>query len=500
MKNGLLKLLAAVMAVLLTGGLFAACADKGGEDVKTDPEAVASTSAQTPDETTEEDPFAGINYGGRTFTYLVWKQGISEYYGDDSDGDMIKTSLFRRNSIVSDKLGVELEFIEEPGNSSTFTTFCQTAGNNIKSGAHAYDALACYSRSASLLMMQGSLLNLLDNEYLDFEQTWWPESLVKLNTIGGKLYFSSGDIATSLLYEMMFMSINNDLAKDRGISGVQEKALAGNWTFDYMLEIISNVYTDASGGTTPRDINNTYGLYLISHPQLDIFYLGAGLNYVEIDSDGRAIVSDDIGGDISSDIREKLRKVFWSGNESDGYYSNSGDDLAALSTGKSLLYVINGSRLQARMSQADFSYGILCAPKYNSDQENYYTAVGFPHSMYCIPLDANDPDMSGAVLELTARTSYEEVTPTVFDTAFKYKYSQGAADGQMFDIIRRGVVFDFGRTMFDQMGGDSSGPVRLWRNDITGNTDVLNRMLKTYGSKWTAALDDAIATITNAST
>ena len=241
MKNGLLKLLAAVMAVLLTGGLFSACADKGGEDVKTDSEAAASTSAQTPDETTEEDPFAGINYGGRTFTYLVWKQGISEYYGDDSDGDMIKTSLFRRNSIVSDKLGVELEFIEEPGNSSTFTTFCQTAGNNIKSGAHAYDALACYSRSASLLMMQGSLLNLLDNEYLDFEQTWWPESLVKLNTIGGKLYFSSGDIATSLLYEMMFMSINNDLAKDRGISGVQEKALAGNWTFDYMLEIISNV-------------------------------------------------------------------------------------------------------------------------------------------------------------------------------------------------------------------------------------------------------------------
>ncbi len=469
------------------------CADGGKNDDTT----AAAQDTATPQEgssaeavVTEPDKFDGLNFDSK-FTYYAWKQSTLEYEGDDNTGDLIETAIYKRNSHVSEKLGVEFEFIIEPGSSTNFKEFCQKAETNIKSNAHAYDGIACYTRSASLLMTSGLLQDMIGNEYLDFSADCWPESLIKLNTIGGKLYFASGDIATSLLYQMMFMAINNDVAKDRGISGVQEKALAGEWTLNYMLELCRNGYNDLDP-IGSRDPSDGYGLFTVTHPMLDVFYIGAGLKYIEIEN-GEPKISTSLNGDISLDIIDKLQNLFFTSK--DGYFNTASDQSTYMKNGTSLLYVLNGTWLQSRLNVADFDYSILCAPKYNSDQTAYYTAVGFPHSMYCIPFDADNPDMSGAVIQLSAIESKKEVTPVVFDTSFKYRYSNGVGDVEMFDIIRAGVVFDLGRTFFDQLGGDTNSPIRLWRNDVYQNTNNLGKSAKQFASKWKKDLDNTIATI-----
>ncbi|MBO4322792.1 MAG: hypothetical protein J5919_07305 [Clostridia bacterium] len=494
MKRNMKIMSALLLACLLIIPLLTACSDpEGGENETTAPVAV-SDSAVIVEETTA-DPFEGVNYNDTDFTFLAWKQNIVEYFGDDSKGDMIESAVFKRNSKVESKLGVKLDFIEEAGNSSTFKDFVANANTNINAGNHTYDAIACYSRSASLFMVNGSLTNLYDVQYLDFENDWWPESLVKLNTIGEGLYFASGDIASSLLYQMMFLGINNDKAKEYSISGVQELALEGGWTLDKMFEIMTGVYVDKTGGVNPRDPGNTYGLYVIAHPVLDVFYLGAGLHYVDFDEEGQAVVSADVGGDKSLDLRDRLKQAFWNGNEATGFFHTSSENYKFISSGECLLYVLDGTRLQTYMRNADYDYSILCAPKYNLDQEQYCTGVGFPHSMYCIPIDANDKNMSGAVIEMLAREGYNEVTPVIFETSFKYRYSNGEGDARMFDIIRRGVVFDFGRTMFDQLGGDTSSPIRLWRNDVYQNASLLTTLIKANSKNWSKALTETIASI-----
>ena len=493
MKTQMKIILALLLAVLFTLPLLAACSDpEAPAGDTTSP--IAATDGESVEETTA-DPFAGVNFNDTDFTFLAWKQSVIEYFGDDSKGDMIESAVYKRNSIVETKLGVKLDFIVEAGNSSTFKTFCEAANTNISAGAHAYDGMACYSRAASLLMVNGSLANLYDVDYLNFENDWWPASLVKLNTIGDALYFASGDIASSLLYQMMFLGINNDKAKEYNISGIQELALEGGWTLDKMFEIIAGVYVDKTGGATPRDPTNTYGLYVIAHPVLDVFYLGAGLHYVEFDADGQAVVSADVAGDKSIDLRDRLKQAFWNGSDSPGFFHTSNENYKYISSGECLLYVLDGTRLQTYMRNADYDYSILCAPKYNLDQEEYYTGVGFPHSMYCIPVDANDRNMSGAVIEMLAREGYNEVTPVIFETSFKYRYSNGEGDARMFDIIRRGVVFDFGRTLFDQIGGDTNSPVRLWRNDVYQNTSLLTTMVAKTTKTWNTALSDTVAAI-----
>ena len=100
---------------------------------------------------------------------------------------------------VEERLGVTLEFNEIKGNSSAFQEYCQTVMTAVNAGDNSYDALACYLRSAGVLTLQHGLEDLLAVDYVDFTQPWWPASLTELNTVNDKLFFMSGDIATSLL-------------------------------------------------------------------------------------------------------------------------------------------------------------------------------------------------------------------------------------------------------------------------------------------------------------
>ena len=477
------RILSFLLLLCMLAAVFASCGAPA-ENAQT----TAAAGSEGGPEVTEADVFQDVDFGGEEFNYLVWEQTVDEYTVEDATGDLIQTAIFNRNLQVQEKLGVNFVYRQEKGNSSSFNNFCAIVDRNIKGGDEPFDAMACYTRAASQLMIKGSLANLNTNTYLNFSNAWWPQSLTELNTVRDNLYFASGDIATSLLYQMMFMIINDDLASDLHIEGVQEEALKGNWTVDKMIEVSKGVYADLSGGTAPHGIDNQYGLHAMGHPLLDIFYMGAGLNYVEMDADGNPMISEEFTGEAAFDLSDKLKQLFWSGDNSDGFFTAK-SDYTKVQNGTSLLYVINGEILQQQMSQATYKYSILCAPKYNLDQKNYCTAVGFPFSMYCIPVNAPDEDMSGAVLELMARESYKQVTPKVFDTAFKYKYSNGDGDVKMLDIIRDGVVFDFGRTLFDQLGGDETSPIRLWRNDVMNNTNVISSSQKSYLDSWKLKLD-----------
>jgi hypothetical protein len=108
--------------------------------------------------------------------------------------------------------------------------------------------------------------------------------------------------------------------------------------------------------------------------------------------------------------------------------------------------------------------------------------------MYCIPIDAKNTAKSGAVLECMASEAYRNVTPALFETAFKYQYSNSQLDADMFEIVRDNVVFDICRPFFDSLGGDASSPVRIWRTQIENGKNTLASTAKTYQKIWTKTL------------
>ena len=89
-------------------------------------------------------------------------------------------------------------------------------------------------------------------------------------------------------------------------------------------------------------------------------------------------------------------------------------------------------------------YGILPLPKYDENQEGYYTLPHNAFSMMVIPSDSTKPDEAAAALEALAEESWRSVTPTYYEVALGAKYFHDDESAQMFDIIMKGIKLNFG--------------------------------------------------------
>ncbi len=469
----------------------------GGENTKGGNEVASTTGANNggSEEVTTEGNYdangyikdnldPNLNFGNKEFNILAWEHTLPEFDIEAETGNIVENAIFVRNANTEERLGVQLNFTVIKGNSSAFRDFCKEVDNTIQSNTDSYDAIGCYLRSAGVLTLQHHLVNMLEVDHLDFSMPWWSDSLLELNTINDNLYFISGDIASTLIYQMMFMIYNNDLGEDIGLTNPQQLALDNKWTLDTMFTMAKDVYTDLDNDTEKSE-GDRYGLFSYAHPNLDIFYMGSDLHYMAPNADGDLVVLEDIMSDKSLSIIDRLIDIYGS---NDGWFSTKLSSTDIFAQGNSLFYNITGQILAQNLRNTDMDYSILPAPKYDEAQENYRTAVAFTHTMYCIPINAKNTEMSGAVLECMASEAYRNVTPALFESSFKYQYSKNPNDTLLFEIIRDNVVFDICRPFFDSMGGDSDSPVRVWRNQIVNGNNSIASASAIYKRAWTRYL------------
>ena len=88
-------------------------------------------------------------------------------------------------------------------------------------------------------------------------------------------------------------------------------------------------------------------------------------------------------------------------------------------------------------------YGLLPYPLFDENQASYGTRVQDAVSLWSIPIDAKNPDMSAAVMEALAAQSWRTVTPAYFDVALKYRYSRDAQTAEMVDLIKDSIYINF---------------------------------------------------------
>ena len=492
------RTLAAIMALLMllgVAGTAIACSDTtGGEETAATTTAAGEATGTVAEETVDDrydsngylkdelDPT--LNFGGETVSIFAWEHTLPEFDVEEQSGNIVEDAVYNRNARTEERLGVELEFTLEKGNNTAFKDFCQTLSNTISVGEGAYDLIGCYLRSAGVLTLEHLLVDLLEVEHLDFEKPWWSDTLLELNTINNRLYFISGDIASTLIYQMMFIVYNNDVGEELNLTNPQAIALEGKWTQELLIEMSKGVYSDLDNDGLKSETDR-YGLFSITHPLLDIFYMGADMHYVLPTAEGDIVLSDDVLSDKSYSIIDRFNDLYH--NSNDGFFIKTAS-ATLYAEGNSLFYNVSGQHLAQQFRGSEINYSILPAPKYDENQENYRTPVAFTHTMYCIPIDAKNTDKSGAVLECMASEAYRTVTPALFETAFKYQYSKNPYDAELFEIIRDNVVFDIGRPFFDSLGGDSSSPIRVWRMQIENGNNTLASSAKVQLRAWNKSL------------
>ena len=224
----------------------------------------------------------------------------------------------------------------------------------------------------------------------------------------------------------------------------------------------------------------------INDPEPQHMFIAAGQRFVKKDGAGNPIITIDtteavdvisklaevMGDRQASIIIEGLTAEAQADGFSDVYYLAS----ERISQGKALLRTMCLIDLwDIADSSIDFDFGILPLPKYNKEQENYYSNVStFPVPGYAISIYAKDKDLSALVLSALSEASEGTLNEAYYEKLLKRRRFTDEDSSEMLDIIFENRVYDLG-VVFSNWG------IR----DIVGNS--VKNGTNTFASTWASS-------------
>ena len=484
-----------LIAMVLPMAVSCANTDQPSETTLPPETATPSGDAQTtePEDTlfAPSDIPSDLRFDGETVKILYWDDVPNvEFFVEDQNGEAVNDAIYRRNLNVEAQFGITLEYSGTPGDNGDQANFVSACINSTQAGTDAYDVFAGYSMTGATVATHGIVHDLTEYDIMEFDKPWWPKSLIDKATVNGGVYFASGDISTNYLYMMYMCAFNKDMLNDVhqiAPSVLYDHVYEGEWTLDKFVEYTKGVYNDQDGDGKATEADR-YGM-TATLVHWDAFFTGSDLKTVELNSDGELEMSADLFSQKTVDLLEKVCNLFYVSGDAE---IEKGVTLFA--PGNSLFLIERAFITSSKLSDTDFSYGILPTPKFDANQEGYRTCLSFPYTMYMVSTASSIPETAAATIELMAYQSYLHVTPALFEESMKLRYADQSDDAFMFDYIRDAVVIDVGRlftTELDKMSysifrdaikknspGGYLGTQKAYDRTFKNNIDDINESLK----------------------
>lgn len=312
-------------------------------------------------------------------------------------------------------------------------------------------------------MQSGYLCDITTLNYVNFDHGAWDVSVNEQFTFGSSVYAVSSDFNLQNKAKLSCIFYNRDMASDAGDGYLEELVKNNQWTLDKFNEI-------ARAYSQDKNKNGIKGEY-----ETDIFGLcGDQWNFLSfsVGAGYRASVADNgrfrmAGADnVMIDRLSKVGAFFFDNGVNLVTESIKPLDYARsvdlFTGGRALFYVSEVVNYEREIVDvADFEAGILPFPKYNTDQECYYSQVNPKYATLCaIPCTVVDEDLAGFGLEVLAETSTLTTYEAYINTKCKLidSYDQKMSDmygyifeNPVYDIVIIGDFGSFKRTMMSDI-------------------------------------------------
>lgn len=462
MKDFLRKtlLLVFVLSMILT---LVACNEEPVNPSNTDEE--SDTVNNTTDETEEievtDDLDPSLNFGGREVNFLSWRTGYnSDFYVAVDTGDTISDAVYYRNLEVEERLGclLNVQFIE--GDNSHQQEFNTTVLAQASTGKTDFDIISSYSMCAGTLSTYGIFQDLKTVEHINTTKPYWSESVIEGSTLNNKLYFVTGDMANTFIYNLYFIVVNNGIVEDHGLKDPRDFVLDGTWTLETMMQMTKDCYVD-SDEVPDISEGDTYGFVLSGHAYYDMLQAAADIPMAERGEDGIYRLTSDFLGDRMITYVNKLNDFIYDNKDARIDYTY-GD--MTIANGRALFGTAQVNLLPF-MKDNEIDYCVVPFPMIDDVQTSYSTNLGFAYSNFSVLTNADDAAVSGAVLECMASESHHTSAKVFYETYVKTRYSKDAKDSKMFEIIKDNAYIDVCRLYVGCMDWSIS-PTALFRQSL----------------------------------
>ena len=458
-KN-LARILSLVLVVIMTVSVIGCGKTNTDNDPKTTGKPTDTTKA--PDDTSNPGNEVEVitptlpeaNYGGYEFRILAkgqttnwWTVGID---AEERNGDPVNDATLARNNKIEQLFNITISEIDNSGVSGAV----QQA---VLSDADDFD-LAVGNTSHLASLAPKYVVDWKTIPWVDLSKPWYDQNAVRELSIEGKLYTVNGDLVLNDDNASWCVLYNPTLQEDYDTvpNNLYELVDNGTWTLDKMYEIAQTV-THENSGDDKLDENDIWG-----------FHTEAWNTYAMLIASGEKLASknaDDIPYLTAN--TEKFATVFeWAvkmqNDESTTFMNEKGAEVpgsnvatiggirlfskGATGTGGSLfrmagVYTITQAR---RVAESDIDIGVLPMPKWEVEQEKYYTPITTNATTLFVPKNASDLDRTGAIIEALSAEARYTTREAFYETTLKTKYSPEKDSARMLDLVTDSRVFDIG--------------------------------------------------------
>ena len=478
----LLKIMG-LIAIFLTVSCLAACSAPAGPDAGID--GGSQPAEHTGPEEAEQAadiPEPEYDFGGYNFRVLVNGEQFADYrsrefFAPEETGDVINDAVYKRNVAAEEKYNFTLEILGVE-NTSWGNPVEAVVSKSVRAGDDACDLVMPFMTAggAAGLAQQNMLVDLKTLPGLNLEYPWWDRRANEQLAIGGRLFFTTGDISIVLNSYCTFgILFNKAIIRDNGLANPYDLVKSGDWTIDAMYGISKETTKDLNGDGV-LDHEDRWGVLSELNASNGMLF-SSGERIVSNGPDGypeftmynpRSVSVIDKAFDFLQDANTVIFANTMKVNSVWEYATTMMAEGRALFRTCALVGV-------EELRAAELDFGILPYPKYDAAQAGYNNLV----STICVPgagvpVTVQNPGTAGAITEILARGAHNAIVPAYFEQTL---YHRLVRDEESYDMLLLifstrvydlGYIYDWGGAGFLLMNMNERG-----QNDFTSQYEKI---------------------------
>ena len=514
MRSG--KITAALLALVMLCGLFAACGGENEQSAQTSSAAESAAGGVSAEQSgtpvSEEESltpeeiynvYFGSDYEGSTFTILTSDNDTEPpsdivYNTEPKNGetlpDAINNALLERQNTLRSRLGVELKEVYFCDPQRRWSAALDKVRRAIESGSDEFQAINIALYDCGTLSLEDGLYNLYDVPGLDVSNPWWDQTFNNSVEMFGKLFFTNGDIAFRTKNAITCIIYNRSLIERLGAEDPVKLTLDYKWTMDKCVEISRCLSEDLNDdGMDYLDKIGWAGQY----DDMALMIYGSGVRILGTDPQGRPKLT--FYDEKTEDIVNKVLRFMV-----DSEHYISGNDLwyktpwptepmlALLDNfihGRHIFYAAIVEYI-FKLGDMEDSFAIVPAPMYDEEQGEYYSLLNsFGANAIAVAqnVDPDDLQFVGRVLDTLGYLSWSQYPNSLafnyYDVVLKSQKLTDEECEKMIDVI------------FNTAGCETGAIYQVGKIGGSGKTvyDLLVELASAKRTEGLAALYDANA-------
>ena len=400
------------------------------------------SAGPTPDNPYDDKGFlkdslpADLNYKNETVRVLTWAEHKNtDWYAADLDGEILSQAKEARKDAVEKRLGVRLELMEQAGAWNDCRSFADALEKGAEAGNNAYDLVCQFTPAAGVGITRGLFADLTSLEYPDLNNPWWPAKEESV-AVQGKIYAAAGDLSISATEETQCILQNTTLAASVNIRNTEKEVTDRTWTLDRLMTLIR----EAKCPDNP-DGSSAYRFTVGSREYLDSVLYAGGASFAVCGADGLPALSEELSSpDFAAFLKDWQSLV----NAPYSFLKNIGES-NGFARGTVLFHVGKISEIRNYLQGTDFTVTVLPFPLRDGNQAAYHTVSGLWTSLYSVPAQAENREMSGAVLEALGSYGYRTLLPAYRKSVFAGNRLSHSANTAMLQVLHDTLTLDYAR-------------------------------------------------------